>query len=291
MNVQTMKKRGQFAEVWGRLRKNKLAMISLSVLLLICMAAIFADLIANYNNIVIKQNGAERLMAPCAQHWFGTDEFGRDIFARIIHGARMALLMGFGATIISVAAGLILACVASYFGGVVDMVIMRVMDVLNSVPALVISLAICSGLGAGTWQLIVALSVAGIPIHTRMIRSNALGVMGNEYIEAAKSQGASTASVIFSHMVPNIASIIIIQITSTVATNILMGATLSFIGLGVKPPRPEWGLMLSSGTDYMLKNPHMVIFPGIAIILTALSVNTFGDCLRDAFDPKLKGKA
>ena len=278
-------------EVWVRLRKQPVAMISLAGIVLIVLLAVFADFLADYDTLAIAQDASVKLQGPSWQHIFGTDRFGRDLFARIIHGARIALIMGVGATVLSMAIATVLASIGALLGNRADNIIMRVMDILSSIPGLVIALAICAGLGAGLWQLVVALTVQAIPYQTRMVRSRALSIVQNEYIEAARTMGAGMGHIILHHLIPNLASIIIITATGNVAYNILMGATLSFIGLGVAAPRPEWGLMLSESMTYMARYPYVTIVPGCAIVLTALCVNTFGDYLRDAFDPQLKGRA
>ena len=278
-------------EAWQRLRHQPIAMIALGGIILIILLAIFADLLADYNSMAIAQNAADKLQGPSWNHLLGTDKFGRDLFARIIHGGRIALLMGVVSTAMSLLIATLLACIGALGGNRVDNVIMRIMDILSSIPGLVIALAICAGLGAGLWQLIVALTVQAIPYQTRMVRSRALSIAQNEYVEAARTMGSGNGHIIFRHLMPNLASIIIVTGTGNVAYNILMGATLSFIGLGVAAPRPEWGLMLSESMMYMARYPYITIVPGLAIVLTALCFNTFGDYLRDAFDPQLKGKA
>jgi peptide/nickel transport system permease protein len=232
-----------------------------------------------------------KLLVPGLEHIFGTDNFGRDMFARIIHGARVILLVGGGAVSIAAVIAITLGCCASLFGGKVDLVIMRIIDILNSIPSLVISLAICAGLGNGIWQLIVALSVSNVAMYTRMIRSKAISIVNMEYIESARVLGGSTSHIIIRHLVPNLISVILVTGTAQISINITMCATLSFIGLGIQAPRPEWGLMLSGGIAHMLRYPYMVIIPGLAIVITSLCISTFGDCLRDAFDPQLKGRA
>lgn len=285
------KKRSQFSEVWSRLKQQKIAMVSLAGIIILVLIAIFADVIANYDTKAIYQNVMEKLQEPSLKHWFGTDNYGRDYFARIIHGLRTAMLMGVLASLVSIIISTLLAVVAAYYGGKSDMIIMRAMDVLSSIPSLIISIAIVAGLGNGLWQLVVALAVGSIAPNVRMIRSVALSVSKMEYIEAALAQGAGTVRIMSKYIFPNIISIVIIQATQMVAGNILFGAALSFIGLGIKPPRPEWGVMLSEGMSSMQLHPFLVIIPGVAIVLTALVIMTFGDYLRDAYDPHLKGKA
>jgi peptide/nickel transport system permease protein len=285
------KKRSSLYEVWTRLRVQPVAMISMGGIILILLLAVFANVIADYNTKAIMQIPNNKLLVPSVEHIFGTDNFGRDMFARMIHGARVILLVGGGAVSIAAVIAIALGCCASLFGGKVDLVIMRIIDILNSIPSLVIALAICAGLGNGIWQLIVALSVSNIAMYTRMIRSKAISIVNMEYIESAKALGGGTIHIITTHLVPNLISVILVTGTAQISINITMCATLSFIGLGVQAPRPEWGLMLSGGIAHMLRYPHMVIIPGIAIVITSLCISTFGDFLRDAFDPQLKGRA
>lgn len=283
--------KSQGQEAWGRLKKRKEAMIALAGIILLLLLAIFADVIADYNTMCVTQNVQEKLQGPSAAHILGTDHVGRDMFGRAIHGTRTALIMGVGATAISLAIGAVLACLCSYFGGVVDMIIMRLMDIMSSIPALILAMAICAGIGNGLWQTIIALSVGGISGFTRMFRSKALIVANMEYMEAGKALGASTGWLMLKYMFPNIISVVLVQGSMMVSSNVLMGATLSFIGLGVQPPQPEWGSMLSEGLQYFQLYPRLVIVPGIFLVITSLCINTFGDCLRDALDPQLKGRA
>lgn len=276
-------------ESWHRLMRRPAGIIALAIIIIIILVAIFADVIVPYED-GIRQVGANKYMAPNAEHIFGCDQFGRDMFARIIHGTRVDLLMSLSATIMAVFIGTVLACFCACFGGKVDMVVMRFMEVLSSIPGLVLALAICAGIGSGMWQLIVALTVSTIPLHVRMLRSSAITVSGTDYIEAAKAQGSGTWRILLKHYVPNITSILILQFTQCVSVCITVGATLSFVGLGVKSPTPEWGILLSDGVAYMQMCPWMAIVPGVVIVVVALAISTFGDCLRDAFDPKLKGK-
>lgn len=285
------KKNSQLYEVWGRLRKNRRAMISLGGVILLFLVAIFADFIADYNETAVKQDIVNRLLSPSAAHWFGTDVFGRDLFARIVHGSRIAILLGFGATAISIIFATAIGATSAYFGGKIDNVVTRIIDTLMSIPSLLLALSIVAGFGVGLPQLVIALAAGQIANFTRIIRSAALVVVNQEYIEAAKVLGASNSWIVLRYVVPNIIGTILIQGTMQVSANILMGATLSFVGLGAQVPRPEWGAMLGEGLAFMQYKPYLVIIPGICLMLTALSINTFGDCLRDAFDPRLKGKA
>lgn len=285
------KKNTQAREIWESLRHQPIAMISMAGCLIILLIAIFADVIVPYD-MAIKQVATEKLLPPFTPgHILGTDNFGRDLFARIIHGARIAMIIGMVSTLISIVIATILASVAAMVGGKVDNLIMRIIDILSCIPGMVLALAICASLGNGIVQLLIALAVSGIPMHTKMIRSLALSVSKKEYVESAVALGAKPSYIIWRHLCPNLASIIIINGTAQVSINIMQGATLGFIGLGVKAPTPEWGTMLSEGLSYMIRNQFMVMIPGIALCIAALCINTFGDCLRDAFDPQLKGRA
>lgn len=291
LDKQRLKKQGQLSAAWSRLRKRPSAMIAIAGILVIVLIAVFADVLVDWDSRVVSQDMANKFLAPGAEYLFGTDHLGRDILGRIIHGTRTALLMGVIGSMASIVVATALACCCAYFGGIADMIIMRIVDVLSAIPPTVIALAICAGLGNGLVQLIFALAMGSIAVHTRMIRSYALTVAKSDFIEASAALGASTGRIMIQHIIPNIISIIIIQFSGNISINILMGATLSFIGLGVKAPRPEWGLMLSEGMKYMTRAPHMIIFPALALVITAVCINTFGDALRDALDPQLKGKA
>lgn len=282
------KKKSQIAEVWRRLKKSKTAMLGLFVLATIILLALFADLIRNYQSMAIEQNIMNRLQSPNSTHWFGTDAQGRDLFARVIHGARISLLLGFSCTAISVFVGLILGSVAGYFGGKIDGVIMRILDSIMSIPAILLSLAIVAVLGQSIPNLIIAMTVAYVPGFARIVRASVLTVIGNEYIEAAKASGLGTFRIISKYVLPNAFGPIIVEITMSVASVIKAVAGLSFIGLGIIPPTPEWGAMLSESREFMRYNPYLVLYPGLAIVLTSLSLNLLGDGLRDALDPRLK---
>lgn len=285
------KKRGQMAEAWSRLKTQPLAVVSLVVVLIMVFVAVFADLLVPYS-AAITQHGMEKLIPPLSPgHFLGTDNFGRDILARVIHGTRTALEIGAISAGASIIISTILACLCATVGGWLDNTIMRVVDVISCIPSLVMALAICAALGNGIPQLVFALFFTGIPMHTKMVRSVALGVANMDYVESAVALGAKQRYIISRHMVPNLASVIIINGTAQVSMNIMMGATLGFVGLGVKAPTPEWGTMLAEGLNYMLRNQYMVMVPGIVLAVAALFINSLGDCLRDALDPQLKGRA
>ena len=282
------KKRSQFEEVWRRLKKNKMAMFGLALVVFLILLAIFADVFFNYEEVVIKQNTAIRLQGPSAEHWFGTDEFGRDILARLVHGGRISLVVGVIAVAIALTIGGTLGAISGFFGGTVDMVISRLMDVLLAVPSLLLSITIVSALGPSIINLMIAIAVSSVPGYARIVRSSVMTVRDNEFVEAAKAIGANNAQIIASHILPNCLAPIIVQVSLKVASAILSTSGLSFLGLGVKAPTPEWGSMLSGGRAYLRNAPHLTVFPGLCIMLTILSLNLLGDGLRDAQDPKLK---
>lgn len=289
-NKKATKKRGQMAEAWSRMKTQPIAVISLIVVGLMILIAVFADLIVPYSK-AITQVASEKLLEPgSAGHILGTDGLGRDIFARIIHGTRTALEIGLLSAGASIIVSTALACLCAMLGGKVDDIIMRFVDVISCIPSLVMALAICAALGNGVPQLIFALFFTGLPMHTKMVRSVALGVAKMEYVESAVALGATPSYIMLRHMIPNLASVIIINGTAQVSMNIMMGATLGFVGLGVKAPMPEWGTMLADGLSYMMRNQYMVLVPGIVLALAALFINSLGDSLRDALDPQLKGR-
>ena len=283
----TAKKQSQFKEVWRRLCKSKPAMFGLFVLVVLLLITIFAEQIVPYE-MALKMNVKERLQLPSAAHIFGTDGYGRDLFARVLHGSRRSLAIGFLATAGSLVCGLTVASVCTYYGNKVDAIIMRVMDIIAAVPMTLMALAVVSALGPSLTNLILAIAFARIPTFARVIRSSMLNIADMEYIEAAHAGGASPARIILKHMIPNVSGTIIVQTTMTTAQLILIAASLSFLGLGVQLPEPEWGALLTEAREFMRTTPHLMIFPGIFMILTSLSLNLLGDGLRDALDPKLK---
>ena len=282
------KKRSQFEEVWRRLKKNKMAMIGLAIVVFLVLLAVFADFLFDYEQVVIKQNTAIRLQGPSAEHWFGTDEVGRDILARLVHGGRISLVVGVIAVAIALVLGGTLGAISGFFGGKVDMLISRAMDILLAVPSLLLSITIVSALGPSIINLMIAIAVSSVPGYARIVRSSVMTVRDNEFVEAAKAIGANDAQIIASHILPNCLAPIIVQVSLKVASAILSTSGLSFLGLGVKAPTPEWGSMLSGGRAYLRNAPHLTVFPGLCIMLTILSMNLLGDGLRDALDPKLK---
>ena len=284
----TVKKRGQFKEIWRRLKKNKMAMIGLGIVALLVLISIFADFLFDYNTVVIKQNTAIRLQTPSAAHWLGTDEFGRDILARLVHGSRVSLSVGVVAVSIALLIGGSLGAIAGFYGGKVDTLIMRFMDVMLAVPSVLLAIVIAAVLGTGVFNLILAIGIASIPSYARIVRASILSIRDQEYIEAARISGCSDARMILRHILPNILAPVIVQTTLGLGLAILNASGLSFLGLGVEAPMPEWGSMLAAARGDMRNYPYLVTFPGIAIVLVVLALNMVGDGLRDALDPRLK---
>ena len=280
------KKTNQMKEIWRRFRKSKTAMLGLCLLIFVLCIAIFADVITPYENAI--SQSANRLDGPSAAHIFGTDELGRDLFARIVHGSRYSLLIGVSTSVLALVIGGLLGAIAAYYGGWVDNIIMRLTDVVMTVPPILLSLAVVAALGGSLRNLLIAITISCVPSMLRLVRSVVLGVVDEDYIEAARSYGASDMRIILKYVIPNALGPIIVTTTMNVANMILSAAGLSFLSLGVQPPAPEWGALLSDAKTYMFTAPHLLYIPGIFIVIAALSFNLAGDGLRDALDPKLK---
>ncbi len=281
------KRKSQAYEIWRRYRKSKTAMIGLVLLVFVVFIALFADIICPYES-AIEQNISERFTSPCASHIFGTDEMGRDLFARVVHGSRYSLFIGVSTSFLSLLIGGMLGAVAAFYGKTVDNVIMRLTDVIMTVPPILLSLAVVAALGANMRNLMIAITISCVPSMVRMVRSVVISLVDNEYVEAARSYGASDMRIILKYIIPNSLGPIIVTMTMNVAGMILSAAGLSFLGMGVQPPSPEWGALLSDAEQYMFSAPWLLYFPGIFIIIAALSFSLAGDGIRDALDPKLK---
>lgn len=282
----TLKKRGQWRGIVKRLLRNKLAMFGLFLVLVLLLSAIFADFIAPYNYAA--QDYSNMFSYPSWEHPLGTDNFGRDILSRIIYGGRISLLVSVMSIAISLVLGGLLGVAAGYFSGATDGVIMRLVEILQAVPPFLLAICISAVLGSGVQNTAIALAIGYIPSYARIMRAQVLTIRNQEYIEAARLSGAGNIRIMIRHIVPNALSPIIVDSTLKLGGCILSISSLSFIGLGVQPPTPEWGSMLSVGRQYIRDFWPMVIFPGIAIILTLFGFNLFGDGLRDALDPRLK---
>ena len=280
------KKKSELARIFRQLSKNRLAMVGLVIFLLEITVAILAPVIAPYDYTAMDFMSINA--GPSAKHWFGCDDLGRDIFSRIIIGARYSITIGICAIAVATVIGCAIGAVAGYYGGWVDNIIMRILDVIQAIPGMLLMIVAAAMLGPGFINTILAMSIGTIPGMARMLRAQMLKERGNEYIEAETSINCSTFRIIMSHLLPNCMSPIIVQATMGVGQTITLAAGLSFLGLGVQPPAPEWGAMLSNARSFMRTAPHLVIFPGLAIAVTVLSLNLLGDGLRDALDPKLK---
>lgn len=280
------KKQGMIRQVLSRLMKNKTAMFALIVIVFLVIIAFIAPWIVPYDYAAV--NITDRYMAPCAQHLFGTDNMGRDLFSRVVYGTRYSLSIGFSATLLGTLLGMVLGAIAGYFGKSTDNIIMRGLDILQAIPGMLLMIVLAAVLGTGFTVTIIALSIGTAAGNARLFRASILNIRSMEYIEAAQSINCSTIKTIIRHIVPNALSPMIVSFTMGMAGNIVVAATLSFIGLGVQAPLPEWGALLSAARTDMRLYPYLVIFPGLAIMITVFALNMLGDGLRDALDPKLK---
>ena len=274
-------------EVWRRFKKNKLAMVGLIMFMIILLVAIFAEQIVPYKE-AITMHASDRLQRPNAEHILGTDGRGRDMFARIVHAAPNSLLIGFSVCLIALVIGGFFGISCGYFGGAYDNIVMRILDMISALPGSLLAIVMVAVLGPSMVNLIIALIVGYVAGVARLSRAVALNITSQEYMEAAKCGGASDLRNILTHALPNASSTLIVQTTMNISGCILTAAALSFIGLGVQPPAPEWGAMLNDAREYFRTAPYLMIIPGVAILLTVVSINMVGDGLRDALDPKLK---
>lgn len=279
-------KKSQFSMVMKRLLKNKMAIVGLIIIILLILIAVFADILMPYDYSY--QDTEALLKGPCREHLLGTDNLGRDILSRLIYGTRLSLQLGIISVVLAAILGGILGSIAGYYGGMADNLIMRFLDIYQSIPGLVMCVAMAAALGSGIENSILAIGITTMSGYARMIRSSILTIKGNEYIEAARAIKGNDFHIIMKHIIPNAISPMIVQMTMGIGGAILLGSMLGFVGLGVPAPAPEWGTMLADGRSYMRDYGYMVVFPGIAIIVTVLAFNLLGDGLRDAMDPKLK---
>lgn len=279
-------KQSRFKDVWRQLRKNKLAVVALVVLVLLLLVAIFGSLIAPYP--YAQQNPKASYAGSNAEHWLGTDKLGRDILSRLIVGARYSLEMGVIAVAIASVIGITIGAIAGFYGRWVDNLCMRLLDIYQAVPMLLLAITLAAILGPSLRNAIIALGIGMVPSFARLMRASVLTVREKEYVEAARAINASDARIIARHIIPNAMAPIIVEITMGVGSCILAGAALSFIGLGVQPPTPEWGSMISEARDVMREHPTLALYPGICVMISVLACNLLGDGLRDALDPRLK---
>ncbi len=286
-NKKKFSNKSQLGMITFRFSKNKLAMFGLAVITLLIILCITAPLYINYED-VYKQSMANRFISPGSGHIFGTDQFGRDLFARIIYGGRISLLAGLVVVAFALILGVTLGGIAGYFGGRVDNIIMRICDVFMAVPRMLLSMAVVAALGQGTFKMLLALSIAAFPGYARTVRASIMTLRNQEYVEAAKCCGTSSARIIFKHVVPNGLGPVIVSATLGLGGTILAIASLGFLGIGVASPTPEWGTILSENRTNIRYYPYLGLIPGMFIAISVMCLNFVGDGLRDALDPRMK---
>ena len=278
--------RSPAAEFWRKFRRKKVGLVSGLFIVILLIIAVAGPSIAPYP--MEKPDYSQILAGPSPAHWAGTDEFGRDILSRILVGTRISLWVGFSSVFLGAVLGTILGLVSGFYGKWLDSVIMRFCDILFAFPGILLAIGIIAILGPGLGNVIVAVSIYGIPVFARLVRGNTLALKASVYVEAAITLGAKKSRIIWKHIFPGTLSTIIVYFTMRIGMAILTASSLSFLGLGAQPPTPEWGAMLSNGRAYLNTSPHVVLFPGIALFLSVLAFNLFGDELRDALDPKIR---
>ena len=283
--IRTKPKR--YAVIWRNFSRNRFAVAGLCLVVVLVLLAVFAPVIVP-REMVVAQDIRNKFLPPGSGHIFGTDQLGRDIFARLLFGSRVSLTMGFIPMVFSLLMGILLGGVAVYRGGFVESVIMRICDILSCIPGVLLALALVAALGPGLNNVMVAVAIASVPDMTRYVRSVILNIVGLEYIEAARSCGTGPVRIVARHVIPNAGGPLILSAVSNIASMIMIGAGLSYLGLGVQLPNPEWGAMLAEGQNYFMRAPHLMAVPGITMLIAVLSFNLMGDGLRDALDPKLR---
>ncbi len=282
------KPESQLKEMWYALRENTAAVVGLCIIVFLALIAAFGHFITPYDPNL--SDMTKSFIQPNAQHWFGTDQLGRDIFSRIIAGTRISLTVGLSAVALALTVGIILGSIAGYFGGKLDTVIMRIMDMMLSIPSILLAIAFMAALGKGIDKAVIAIGLVSIPEYARIVRGNILSIKENDYVQAARVIGCKNSRIIFKHILPNVLSSIVVRATLGISTAVLDTSALGFLGLGVQPPIAEWGDMLGRARGFIFTAPYTLIFPGIAITITVLAFNLLGDGLRDALDPKSRKK-
>ncbi|MBY0219447.1 peptide/nickel transport system permease protein [Paenibacillus sp. PvP094] len=276
---------GPWREAWRTFRRNRLALAGLIIIVFFILLAFLAPYISPYD--YKEQVLTDRLQAPSAEHWFGTDDLGRDVFSRVLHGARISLWVGFFSVIGSIIAGALLGLVAGFYGKWADMLISRLFDILLAFPGILLAIAIVAILGPSLQNALLAIAIVNIPTYGRLVRSRVLSLRQEEFITSARTLGANNMRILFRHILPNSLTPLIVQGTLGIGTAIIEAAALGFLGMGAQPPDPEWGKMLSDSRQFLQKAPWTLIFPGLSIMLTVLGFNLLGDGLRDTLDPKM----
>lgn len=287
-STQKYKKENRFKTTMHRLLKNKGAVVGLIIILILIVLSLTSNVLFDFEKDIVEFHTKERLQGPSASHWFGTDNYGRDIFKRIVYGTKYSIAIGFVAVLIALAGGVFLGAIAGYYGGFIEDVIMRICDIMSSIPTILLGIVIVSAIGGSVGSLMIAIGVAAISGFARITRASILTIKNQEYIESARAMGLSDLRIIFGHVLPNCLSPIIVQTTLKIGNAVVSASSLSFLGMGVPAPKPEWGTMLSAGREFLRKSSYMTLFPGLAIMITVLAFNLVGDGLRDALDPKLK---
>lgn len=275
-----------FADAWRNFTRHPVSVIAMCVLIALIVTAIVSGFVFDYNKDIVAINPSERMQAPNANHWFGTDDFGRDLFARILYGSRYSLFIGITVSAIAMVLGMLIGASCAYFGGVYDALVMRLMDAIICIPSMLLMLALAAAFGKGMNGIIASLIIVNVPGYARIIRSIVLGVVHQEYVEAAVACGTPHWKIILRHVLPNCFGPILVDVLMSVAGTIMAASSLSFLGMGIQVPAPEWGAMLSQATKYLQSQPYLAIFPGMAILITSLTFNLIGDGLTDALDPK-----
>lgn len=274
----------QLRAMWDALSANKGAMVGLVIIAVLVLVAVFGKLLMPYDPNVSDMTMS--FLTPSSEHWFGTDQLGRDIFSRVIDGTHISLTVGLTAVAISLTIGIILGAVAGYYGGKIDTVIMRCMDMMLAIPSILLAIAFMAALGKGLDKAVIAIGLVSIPEYARIVRGCVLSAKENDYVQAARVVGNNDRRIVFKHILPNILSAIVVRATLGISTAVLDTSALGFLGLGVQPPYAEWGDMLGRARGFIFSAPYTLIFPGVAITITVLAFNLLGDGLRDALDPK-----
>ncbi|MBR2281387.1 MAG: ABC transporter permease [Spirochaetales bacterium] len=287
--VKVRHNRSRFGEIAHHLSKNRGAMIGLGIILVLCLIAATADLWISYSDDVVAQHITQRLQKPSGRHLMGTDQFGRDIFYRLLYATRYSISIGFIAVCVSFVLGLIFGSLAGYYvGKPIDNIIMRILDIFHSVPTILLGVVLVNLTGASVFTLMLAVGLVAMPGMAKNVRAAVLTTCNCDYVESARAIGLPEWRIVFFHVLPNCLSTIIVQFTLRIGNAIITASSLSFLGLGVPQPAPEWGSMLSAGRQYLRNSSYMTLFPGLAILITVLAFNMVGDGVRDALDPKLK---
>lgn len=275
----------------ARFSRNKIAIFGLALMIFFILTAVFANYLTKYDPIKAEIKRETRLQQPSAEHWLGTDALGRDSYSRILYGGRLSLWIGFGSVLLSLLIGVPLGLAAGFFGGAVDSIIMRLMDLILAFPGLIFAIWLVAMLGPGVNQVIIAIAFWSLPQYSRVVRGSVMTIKDIDYVQAAKAQGASSLRIIFSHLLPNVIAPIIIISSLSISSAIITGSSLSFLGLGARPPYPEWGSLLAEGRPYIRQCWWLTVFPGLILTLVVIASNLFGDGLRDALDPRAATKA